>query len=248
MKGLILAAGKGSRLNPITNDRPKAMVEINGIPLIIRTIECLIANNIQQIGIVLGYMGGYIRDYIGSTWKNASITYIENPEYETTNNMVSFYAAKEYMDEDIVLCECDVIVDEDTMKKVVSSAGECTILVSPFNPQTMDGTVIEVNDNKAVSLILGKWQNKNTDYSMMKKTVNIYRFEKNFLQYKLLPQIRTFLTAYDKNNYYEVALGSLIYYRMSDIRVVEISEDKWFEIDNVEDLNRATKILKGERQ
>ena len=40
MKGLILAAGKGSRLNPITNDRPKAMVEINGIPLIIRTIEC----------------------------------------------------------------------------------------------------------------------------------------------------------------------------------------------------------------
>ena len=79
---------------------------------------------------------------------------------------------------------------------------------------------------------------------MMKKTVNIYRFEKNFLQYKLLPQIRTFLTTYDKNNYYEVALGGLIYYRMSDIRVVEVSEDKWFEIDNVEDLNRAAEILK----
>ena len=78
-------------------------------------------------------------------------------------------------------------------------------------------TVIEVNDDKAVSLILGKWQNKNADYSMMKKTVNIYRFEKNFLQYKLLPQISTFLTTYDKNNYYEVALGGLIYYRMSDI-------------------------------
>lgn len=122
------------------------------------------------------------------------------------------------------------------------------MLVSPFNSQTMDGTVIEVNDDKAVSLILGKWQNKNVDYSMMKKTVNIYRFEKNFLQYKLLPQISTFITAYDKNNYYEVALGGLIYYRMSDIRVVEISEDKWFEIDNVEDLNRAAKILKGKRQ
>lgn len=245
MKGLILAAGKGSRLNPITNDRPKAMVEVEGIPLIIRTIESLIKYNVMEIGIVIGYMGDFIKNYIGDEWNGARITYIENEKYESTNNMVSLYKAKEYMDDDIVLCECDIIFQESIIDEIVHAEGECNILVSPFNAKTMDGTIIEVKDDRAVSLILGKWQNPNTDYSAMKKTVNMYKFEKSFLQYKFIPQMKMFLDTYDRNSYYEVALGGLIYYRLSDIRVVEIEENRWAEIDNIDDLMTASEKIKS---
>ena len=64
---------------------------------------------------------------------------------------------------------------------MIEGKGECSILVSPFNKYTMDGTVIECEGDKANSLILGKWQESNFDYSNCYKTVNMYKFSKLFV-------------------------------------------------------------------
>ena len=124
------------------------------------------------------------------------------------------------------------------IEKLIQGKGDCSILVSPFNPKTMDGTVIEVEGDCAKSLILGKWQSNDFDYSNTRKTVNMYRFTREFTQ-KYMPLIKWYVENMGENSYYEKVLGSLLYLREVDTRIVEVPEDMWCEIDDADDLARA---------
>lgn len=238
MKALILAAGFGKRLQPITNSIPKSMVEVNGTPLLVNALNNLTAIGIRDIGIVVGHMADYIKGHIGYRFNGASITYYENPQYLETNNIVSLYKAIDFCDEEMLMLECDIYYHKEMLEKLMKGQGECSILVSPFNPATMDGTVIRVNMDRAEELILGKWQDANFDYSDMRKTVNMYRFTKEFAK-RYLRLIKWYVENMGKNSYYEKVLGSLMYLRECDIRVVEVPEEMWCEIDDADDLARA---------
>ena len=71
MKALILAAGFGKRLQPITLSIPKSMVEVNHTPLLVNALNNLVDLGITEIGIVVGHMADYIRDHIGPSWRGA---------------------------------------------------------------------------------------------------------------------------------------------------------------------------------
>ena len=217
MKALILAAGFGKRLQPITNKIPKSMVEVNGTPLLCNALNNVTALGVSEVGIVVGHMADYIKEHIGSEWNGVPVRYFENKRYLETNNVVSLYMAE----------------------ALLAGEGECSILVSPFNPLTMDGTVIRVDGDKALELILGKWQYDGFDYSKTRKTVNMYKFKKDFVKDKYMPLVRWYVEHMGKNSYYEKVLGSLMYYRECDFRIVEVPEDMWCEIDDAYDLKRA---------
>lgn len=241
MKALILAAGFGKRLRPLTNSVPKAMVEVNGVPLLINALNNLVDCNIKEIGIVVGHMAEYIQKHIGNKFRGTNITYFENKRYLETNNVVSLYQALSYVDDDVLLLEADLFYHKELIEKLISGKGDCSIMVSPFNPFTMDGTVVTVDGDKVLSLILGAWQQEGFDYTDKKKTVNLYRFTKEFFQKKYKPLIEWYVHNVSENSYYEKVLGSLIYYRENEIYTVEIEESKWCEIDDLEDLERARK-------
>lgn len=240
MKALILAAGFGKRLRPITNSIPKSMVEVGGKPLLINAIDNLIDNGILEIGIVLGHMADYIRSYIGTEYRSARIYYFENERYLETNNVVSLYKALPFCDDDMLLLECDLFYQKELISQLVSGKGDCTILVSPFNPKTMDGTVIITEGDKAKSLVLGKWQDSDLNYQCARKTVNLYRFTSKFLK-AYAPMIKWYVENISEDSYYEKVLGGLIYLREYDVRVTEVPENAWCEIDDAEDLERARK-------
>ena len=215
MKALILAAGFGKRLRPITNTIPKSMVEVNGTPLLCNALNNVTACGITEIGIVVGHMADYIREKIGNEWNGVPVRYFENARYLETNNVVSL------------------------IERLLEGKGECSILVSPFNPATMDGSVIRVDGDKALELILGKWQDADFDYAPTRKTVNMYKFEKDFVKNKYMPLIRWYVESMGENSYYEKVLGSLMYYRECDFRIVEVPEEMWCEVDDADDLARA---------
>ncbi len=244
MKGLILAAGFGKRLQPLTNKIPKSMVEINGEPLLVHTLNILSGCGIKEIGIVVGHLADYIKERIGYSWNGVQIKYFENEEYETTNNVFSMYKAMSFFDDDVILSECDIYYKRDLIEKVVADDSECSIVVSPFNPDTMDGTVIRVFKNKAIELILGKWQGADFNYADCQKTVNVYKFSKGFIQEKFAPLLKWYVEKMGKNSYYEKILGSLIYYKECNINVVSVPETAWCEIDNLEDLEKARNYFK----
>lgn len=241
MKALILAAGYGRRLHPITNYMPKAMVEVDHTPLLVNALNCLTACGIREIGIVVGHMADYIRLHIGNCWNGAQIRYFTNARYLETNNVVSLYMASEFCDDDMLMLECDLFYRKELLERLINGEGECSILVSPFNPATMDGSVICVDGDRALSLVLGKWQGADFDYTNAKKTVNLYRFTKNFIHNKYMPLIDWYVKNMGENSYYEKVLGSLLYYQECDIRIVEVPETMWCEIDDTEDLERAQK-------
>lgn len=238
MKALVLAAGFGRRLQPMTNSIPKSMVSVNGTPLLINTLNILTELGIKDIGIVVGHMADYIKKNIGYYYKTAQISYFENTQYLLTNNVFSLYQAISFCNDDMLMLECDIYYHKEMLEKLVNDSGECSILVSPFNSKTMDGSIIHMNRNGDLELVLGKWQGNNFDYKDSWKTVNMYRFTKEFAK-KYMSLIEWYVNNMGKNSYYEKILGSLIYLQESNIHIVEVPEDMWCEIDNMDDLIRA---------
>lgn len=242
MKALILAAGYGKRLRPITNTIPKAMVEVNGTPLLVNALNILVELGISEIGIVIGHKADYIRDKIGLEWKGVKISYFENSLYLETNNVYSLYMAESFCNDDMLLLECDLFYKKEMIQSLLSGQGDCSILVSPFNKETMDGTVIKTVEDKPESLILGKWQASDYDYSSSYKTVNMYKFSGSFIQ-KFISLISWYIKNMGTNSYYEKILGSMMYLRENDFSIVKVPDDLWCEIDDENDLNRAKNMF-----
>ena len=238
MKALILAAGFGKRLWPITKTIPKSMIEVNGTPLLVNTLNNLTQLGIYDIGIVVGHMADFIKKSIGTEWNGAKISYYDNDRFLETNNVASLFKAVDFCNDDMLMLECDIYYKKEVLEKLIASEGDCCILVSRFNQRTMDGSVINLGDNNSMELILGKWQNENFDYSQAYKTVNMYRFKKDFIG-KYMTLIEWYVNLMGENSYYEKVLGMLMYLRECDIRIVEVSESMWAEIDNADDLNQA---------
>ena len=180
----------------------------------------------------------YIKEHIGYEYNGAKISYYENPRYLETNNVVSLFKALDFCDDDMLMLECDIYYHKEMIEALANGQGECSILVSPFNPKTMDGTVIRVENDRALELILGKWQQEGFDYSCTRKTVNMYRFTKEFVL-KYLALIKWYVENMGEQSYYEKVLGSMLYLKEVDARIVEVPEDMWCEIDDSDDLARA---------
>ncbi|OJF75888.1 MAG: hypothetical protein BKP49_10545 [Treponema sp. CETP13] len=240
MEALILAAGFGKRLQPITNSIPKALVEVNGTPLLINTLNNLKAIGIKKAVIVVGHMRDKIVEKIGFNYNGIEITYVSNNIYDKTNNVYSMWLARDYLDDNLLMLECDLYYKKELLTEIAKSTADCSILTSDFNPKTMDGTVIAVDKAlNAKQLILKKNQDSNFDYKNCKKTVNIYKLSKDFLLKKYLPAIDLYVKTQSVNSYYELVLGSLIYFENSTIKVINVPENLWNEIDNTDDLKRA---------
>jgi NDP-sugar pyrophosphorylase family protein len=246
MQALILAAGFGKRLQPITNNIHKSLVEVNGTPLLLNALDCLSDRNITEVILVIGDKKEQIIEKVGHYYNKMKITYIENPVYQTTNNVYSFWLAKNYINDDLLMLECDLFYRKELIDKILQeSDASCSLLVSKYNSDTMNGTVVTTDKNNTVlSLVIKRNQKENFDYSDAAKTVNIYFFKKPFIVGKFLPTIETYIETQSDNSYYELVLGSLIYYGNDDIRAIYVDESEWCEIDDTDDLKKANLLFK----
>lgn len=249
MQAIILAAGLGSRLGAYTQSEPKAMVKVGGVPLLERCLSVLEQSGISNVIVVVGYQKEKITTHIGCRFGNINVKYVENTEYTKSNNIYSLYITKDEVDDDVLLIECDLLFCPETLMEILSSSHHCNILVSPYNEVTMNGTVIKAHKNGRVEqLILGRAQGSDFDYSDKLKTVNIYRFQAGFFHNHLIPMIDLFIKMYGRNSFYEVAIGALAYFGLSEIFVNIIDERLWYEIDDENDLALAQRGIEAWQQ
>lgn len=240
MQAIILAAGFGGRLRPLTDSMPKCLTEVNGIPMLLNTLGILDKCGISETIIVVGHMREKIVDTIGFQLNNMRITYVENTVYRETNNVYSFFLTNQYIHDDVLLIECDLFFREKLIRDVMAGDADCNIMVSPFNPDTMNGTVVRVEPDQSVtSLVIGKRQHEGFDYSSMMKTVNVYKFKSDFIISMLMPAVELYVRTQQVKSYYELVLGSLIYFGNASFHAVVIDETEWAEIDDMDDLRRA---------
>ena len=116
---LLLAAGLGSRLAPLTDSVPKCLVSMSGVPILERLVRALDGQGFERLVIVTGYKAETIRDYLGEGFGGIAVEYIVSPLFETTNNIYSLWLARRLIDEPFLLVESDVVFDEHLLTPLV---------------------------------------------------------------------------------------------------------------------------------
>lgn len=240
MQAIILAAGMGKRLGEYTHDNTKCMLEVNGIRLIDRALSALYEVNITRVVIVVGYKGQNVIDYIGTNYKGVPIEFVENPIYNKTNNIYSLYLAKDYMlEDDTLLLESDIIFDSAVIKKLVENDYPNLALVDKYE-SWMDGTVVTLDNDQKITRFIDKSGFVFSDIQKYYKTVNIYKFSKEFSEKYYVPFLTAYCTALGDNEYYEQVLRVILHLRNAPLKALPLAGDLWYEIDDVQDLDIAS--------
>jgi len=242
MKGLILSAGMGTRLDPLTRTQPKCLVHVAGKPMMEYQLESLRRAAVKDCVIVVGYMADAVRNHFGSNYRGISLTYVENKVYDQTNNLYSFWLAKAEFNDDILLLESDLVFDDRLVGQLVQMNEANVAIVDRFQSH-MDGTVILANGGAAMSMVLKSDQGPGFDYRPALKTVNIYRLSRESLAKTILPEMESFLAKGRTNLYYEAVFASLISSGRMEMAVMNTGSKKWAEIDTLSDLREAERMF-----
>ena len=131
MKAIIVAAGPGSRLMPITDERPKCLLEIGGKTILERALEALKENGVEDIVVVRGYKGHLI-DYPG-------ITYCHNPEFRKNNILRSLFYAEDEMNDDFIFSYSDIVYSREIVARLIGSEADVALIVDVNWIQTYEG-------------------------------------------------------------------------------------------------------------
>lgn len=246
MQALILAAGTGSRLKQYTEKVPKCMVPVNGVPMIERAIDSLVEAGIKKLYIGLGYKAEVLKKFIADTFtterlNGMQIDFVENPVYDKTNNIYSLWLARSvFSQDDTLLLESDLVFSKELIKNLVQAKDKNLAVVSHYE-DWMDGTCTILDKENNILDFIGKNAQNPADVEKYYKTVNIYKFSRDFTESYYLPFLQTFMDVFGKNNYYETCLKFLAQTDPTLLKAFKVSGDIWYEIDNPDDLKAAEK-------
>ena len=247
MQAIILAAGMGKRLGELTKNNTKCMVKVNEITLIDRVLSQLTKQHLKRVVIVVGYEGQKLIDFIGDRYSSeVKIEYVHNPVYEKTNNIYSLALAKKQLQEDdTLLIESDLIFDDTLFQMIIENPYPNLALVAKYETW-MDGTMVQIdNDYNIVNFIPKKAFNYN-EVDSYYKTVNIYKFSKEFSRSYYVPFLEAYSKALGNNEYYEQVLRVITLLDRTGLKALPLTDEKWYEIDDVQDLDIAETIFSEE--
>jgi histidinol-phosphate/aromatic aminotransferase/cobyric acid decarboxylase-like protein/choline kinase len=244
MQAIILAAGMGRRLGEYTRDNTKCMVAVNGVRLIDRLLGQLSALNLSRVLIVVGYKGRELMDYIGDRYADkVKIEYADNPIYDKTNNIYSLSIVKQQLQEDdTLLIESDLIFDNKMFQMIINDPYPNLALVAKYETW-MDGTMVRIDEENNIVNFIPKKAFRYEDVDQYYKTVNIYKFSRQFSRSKYVPFLDAYCKALGNNEYYEQVLRVITLLDNADMKALPIGNEKWYEIDDVQDLDIAETIF-----
>ena len=243
MQAIILAAGMGRRLGELTKNNTKCMVEVNGVKLIDRVLTYLSHLSLKRIVIVVGYKAENLVNYIENQYGNLNVEFVENPIYDKTNNIYSLALAKDkFKEDDTLLLESDLIYEESMLRLLVDNQQPDLALVAKYE-KWMDGTMVTIDDDCNILNFISKKEFKQSEVDKYYKTVNIYKFSKSYINNQYLPLLEAYCQMKGNNEYYEEVLRVLTMIDKSSLKALPIGDEKWYEIDDIQDLDIAETIF-----
>jgi histidinol-phosphate/aromatic aminotransferase/cobyric acid decarboxylase-like protein/choline kinase len=243
MQAIILAAGMGKRLKELTRDNTKCMVKVNDTTLIERMLSQLDRLNLSKIVIVIGYEGQKLVDFINQLDIKTKIVYVNNPIYYRTNNIYSLYLAKDYLlKEDTLLLESDLIFEDAVLDRIIKDSYPNLALVAKFE-SWMDGTVVKLDSDDNIKRFIPTKHFSFEEIPEYYKTVNIYKFSKDFSSSHYVPFLEAYCKALGHNEYYEQVLRVITLLDKPEIKAIRLHDELWYEIDDIQDLDIAESIF-----
>lgn len=243
MQAIILAAGMGKRLKELTQNNTKCMVKVNGVSLIDRMLHQIQRQNVDRIVIVVGYERDKLKKYISTLGITIPIIYIDNPIYDKTNNIYSLSLASDYLcEDDTLLFESDLIFEDSVLDSLVCDPRPTLALVDKYE-SWMDGTCVKIDKEDNIEALVPGKKFKFDEIKDYYKTVNIYKFSKDFSKTRYVPFLDAYQKALGENEYYEQVLRVIIMLDDPVIKAKRLTGQKWYEIDDIQDLDIATSIF-----
>ncbi len=235
MKAVILLAGVGSRLYPLTFDKPKSLLPIGDSSVLEHMITKLQREGISSFVIVCGHMQEVITAYVAETFPNLDVTFVTNNRYLTTNTGYSLLVAREQLEgESFIKLDGDVIFDEEIIKNLLAMDDIASYICT--DSTSVNAEVIKVIcDQNGYVVRIG---NKLPVAESIGESIGIERISKH-TTLALFTTLQAMMT--NQNNhqdYYEVAYDEIIQ-AGAHFKTIDVTDLHWVEMDTLEDYQQA---------
>ncbi len=233
---LLLAAGTGNRLYPLTQNSPKCLTMVNETSILERLISSLNQHGFKRLVVVTGHLENCIRKFLGNRAGNLTIEYVFSPLYNTTNNIYSLWMARKIINEPFLLIENDIVFDPSLLTGMLSPGRIAVARMQPW----LNGSTVTINQlNKVVA-----FHSDAADSSdeIRYKTVNIYSLSLSSW-HKVVEKLNQYILAGRVNDYYEAVFGQMVAEKRLSFQTVFFDGKPWYEIDTIEDLVSAERMF-----
>ncbi|WP_024519927.1 phosphocholine cytidylyltransferase family protein [Bradyrhizobium sp. Tv2a-2] len=244
---VILAAGCGSRLRPLTDLRPKPLVEVNGTPILHNALRRLEGVGVEEVTIVVGYRKDAIQYACGHRFGALKISYVESSVFDRTGSAYSLWLARDaLLSGDCYLLEGDVFFEEDALRYISLGYGDAAAVV-PFDC-TMEGSAALLSERGFITSFRMKQTAANLGAGSPRlfKTMNLLRLVAATLRSVIVPALDNIISSGATQGYTEELLAYLVERRGLQLAAARCDGVRWYEIDNEEDLRKAERIFLSE--
>lgn len=232
MKAVILAAGIGSRLRPITNNKPKTLVKVNEKAMLEYIIDALCQSGINEIVVCTGFESVKIVNFCESKYPLLNFHFVKNAEFEDTNNMYSLFLARKHLNDDLIILNADLVFDSEIIKGLINQ--KCTSVAVDKGRYMEESMKIIVRND--VILNISKNISKKEAYGC---SIDVYKINKADVNKLTLEMKRIIQDMGEKNQWTEVMLDNLFSSGNIVAKPFDIGSSRWYEIDNYTDLAEA---------
>lgn len=235
MKAVILAAGKGTRMRPLTESTPKALLKIGQETILDRQIRQLESAGVdaENIIIVIGHLAQSFRQ----KYSNSNIKLVENEKYSDTDNLFSFYQARKYVEgEDFLVLNGDAVFEFDLLTRTIDEEGS----VYPIDFEKEDKESLKVSTKQGrVNDILPK---ESTDYDGV--TTEVFKISAG--DSKVLFEVAENIFEDDKTQWFDTAVKKSL--DMIEVEAIDVSDLFWAEVDTPAELEELRNLLEGKER
>lgn len=233
MKAIILAAGEGNRIKGFT-DKPKCLIEVDGISLLENTLSSLNREGFHEVVLVVGYRAELIKEF-GSSFKDMKLTYINNPLYKTTNTMYSLYLAHRYLSGGVLIFDGDILFEHRVLQRVLEGEEDYWAV---DNFKDSDGVMLTADQTgKIVKIEIIR---ERSTFPQRYKCAGIIKVSPK-LGAKFASWLHEDVEKGDTHIYNDIVLARRL--DRHPIYICCISGLKWAEIDTEEDYRRAQALF-----
>lgn len=234
----ILAAGVGSRLDPLTRDRPKCLVKVGGRPILQHQLDALRAAGIERVIIVVGYQEAAVRTWC-RTYRGLSIDCVTNVDYEFTNNMYSALLLRSHLDGiPFLLCNGDVVYDEKIVLRMAEDDQHDAV---GFDPDFYDEESMKITTDFAG--FVRRISKDIDELSAAGSAIDLYRFSADGSRVFFAAAASLIEDQQIRDQWTEVALSQSFASGAIQATAEAVNGLRWVEIDTVDDLSRADHLF-----
>ncbi|GMQ87477.1 MAG: hypothetical protein BMS9Abin08_0681 [Gammaproteobacteria bacterium] len=237
---LLLAAGTGTRLRPLTRNAPKCLTEVGDRPILDRLVHNLRAKGFNRLVVVLGHQGDQIREFLRHKVGDMRVDYVFNPEYRTTNNLYSLWLARQQIQEPFLLVESDLVFEARMLDDMLYPD---RIAISRLRPW-MNGTTVVLGSGSRVAAFRPDCEQH--DAAPRYKTVNLYSLSLNTWQ-AMEERLSDYVSDGRLGVYYEAVFADMVADDSLAFDAVFFDADRWYEIDTLADLDAAEQLFGSRR-